>query len=88
MSIVGISTSGNSANVIRAIEGAKRMDMMSIALTGRGGRLNGLADVVVSVPSIHTAHIQECHIAIGHIFCDLVERLLFGKGEVGTNDHQ
>lgn len=77
--LIGISTSGNSANVIRAVEAARATDMRTIVLTGSGGRLAGMADVAVSVPSANTQHIQEAHLAIEHILCDLVERYLFGS---------
>lgn len=77
--LVGISTSGNSANVIRAVESARRIGMRTIALTGRGGRLPEIADVAVSVPSTDTQHIQEAHLAIEHVICELVERQLFQR---------
>jgi len=77
--LVGISTSGNSPNVIRAVESALRIGMRTIALTGRGGRLPAVADVAVSVPSADTQHIQEAHLAIEHIICELVERHLFQR---------
>lgn len=79
--LIGISTSGNSANVLRAVEAARRADMQTVALTGSGGRLARMADVAISVPSADTQHIQEAHLAIEHILCNLVERYLFGKGE-------
>ena len=77
--LLGISTSGNSKNVISAVEAAKKIDMSTISLTGNSGRLCGMADVAIAVPSESTQHIQESHITIGHILCDLVERLLFEK---------
>ena len=75
--LIGISTSGNSKNVLRAVEAAQKISMRTIGLTGRGGRLHNLADIVIAVPSESTQHIQEAHITIGHILCDLVERCLF-----------
>lgn len=75
--LIGISTSGNSKNVIRAVEAARCLKMRTLALTGAGGRLVNLADVAIAVPSCSTQHIQESHITIGHILCDLVERSLF-----------
>lgn len=75
--LVGISTSGNSANVIRAVEAAKGVGMRSLVLTGRGGRLPEMADVAVRVPCPDTQHIQESHLAIEHVICELVERQLF-----------
>ena len=77
--LIGISTSGNSANLIRAIEAARKAGMHTIVLAGISGRLVEMADVTISVPSANTQHIQETHLAIEHIICDLVERHLFGK---------
>ena len=77
--LIGISTSGNSKNVILAVEIAKKLNMRTIALAGSGGRLRDMVDIVISVPSAITQHIQESHITIGHILCDLVERSLFAK---------
>ena len=75
---VGISTSGNSKNVNKALSAAKDIGIYTIGLTGRGGKLAGIADLVFTVESDTTARIQETHITIGHILCDLVERILFG----------
>ena len=77
---LGFSTSGNSPNVLRAISSAKKMKLHTVAFTGRsGGRLRISPDVddCVSVPSDVTARIQECHLLIGHIICELVEEELF-----------
>ena len=74
---VCISTSGNSKNVIHAVEAAKEIGIFTIALTGRGGKLAHSADMVFSVKSDVTARIQETHITLGHIFCELVDRILF-----------
>ncbi|MGD9106961.1 MAG: D-sedoheptulose 7-phosphate isomerase [Desulfobacterales bacterium] len=74
---IGISTSGNSKNVIQAIHAAGEMEMFTIGLTGRGGELAQCADLIFSVKSDITARIQEAHIILGHILCDLVERILF-----------
>ena len=83
--LLGISTSGNSKNVIRAVETAKAMGLKSIALTGAsGGRLKDLADVAICIPSDNTQHIQEAHLAVEHILCQLVERALFGNGGSAT----
>jgi len=73
----GISTSGNSKNVIQAINAAKDIGISTIGLTGRGGKLAETADFVFSVESDVTARIQEAHITLGHILCDLVDRILF-----------
>jgi D-sedoheptulose 7-phosphate isomerase len=75
--VIGISTSGNSSNVLRGIEEAKRLRATTIAFTGRGGKLRELADYVLSVPSVDTPRIQEAHITAGHIICYLVEQALF-----------
>jgi phosphoheptose isomerase len=75
--LIGISTSGNSPNVIRAVEAAKKRNMRAIALTGSGGRLAAIADVVIAVPSTDTQFIQETHLAVEHILCELVEFVLF-----------
>ncbi len=84
--VIAISTSGESDNVIAGMEQAKKMGLKCVALTGgNGGRLAALADLAVVVPSGDTARIQECHITIGHILCELVEEELFpdagGKGK-------
>jgi len=73
----GISTSGNSANVIRAIKAAKRLGMSTIGMTGRAGELAACVDLVFAVASDTTARIQESHITVGHILCDLVDRILY-----------
>jgi phosphoheptose isomerase len=75
--LIGISTSGNSANVIRAVEAAQASKMRSVVLTGHGGQLAELAEVAISVPSSDTQHIQEAHLTIEHLICELVERQLF-----------
>ncbi len=74
---IGISTSGNSKNVIKAIKAAKNMGIFTIGLTGFGGELSQYADLVFAVQSDITARVQEAHITLGHIFCDLVDRILF-----------
>ena len=76
--VIGISTSGTSENVIRAIKAANEVNAISIALCGEGGRLKSLADLALAVPSRETARIQEVHITLGHIICELVEEKLFG----------
>ncbi len=74
---LGISTSGNSKNVVRAIMAARDMGMFTIGFTGRGGALESCCDLLFPVESDVTARIQEVHIFIGHILCDLMERILF-----------
>lgn len=76
--LVGISTSGNSINIVRALESAKKNKMKTIALTGAaGGKVANLADLSIKVPSDDTPRIQESHITIGHIICQLVEEKIF-----------
>lgn len=76
--LVGISTSGNSENVVRAINYASEHNIRTIALTGgSGGKLAQLAEVTICVPSTNVQHIQESHITIGHVLCHLAERALF-----------
>lgn len=76
--LVAISTSGNSPNVLRALERARAQGMATVLLTGRsGGKGAPLADVAVKVPSDETQHIQEVHIAVGHLLCALVEDALY-----------
>jgi D-sedoheptulose 7-phosphate isomerase len=73
----GISTSGNSANVIKAIKAAGKIGMATIGMTGRAGELAECAELVFAVASDTTARIQESHITVGHILCDLVDRKLY-----------
>jgi phosphoheptose isomerase len=75
--LIGISTSGNSPNVIRAVEAARKRNMGTIALTGNGGRLAAMAEIAIAVPSVNTQYIQEAHLAVEHILCELVESMLF-----------
>ena len=80
--VIGISTSGNSPNVIEGIRTAKKLGAITIAFTGAtGGKLQGIADYLLTVPSDDTPHIQESHIMIGHVLCYLVEKELFGEPE-------
>ncbi len=74
---VGISTSGNSPNVVNGVRTAGEMGLFTIGLTGPGGELAHLADLVFTVDSPVTARIQETHITLGHILCDLVDRILY-----------
>ena len=74
---IGISTSGNSENVVRALETARRMGMVAAGLAGRGGgRMTGLADPLLVVPSAETPRIQEMHITLGHMLCAALEKEL------------
>lgn len=78
--LIGISTSGSSADVIRAVEAAREQGLRTIVLTGReGGALAPLADVAIQVPSEVTSHIQECHIAIGQLLALMAEEALYPR---------
>ncbi len=78
--LVALSTSGNSANIIKAMEAASAAGMRNIALTGEtGGRMKMNADILLNIPSTDTPRIQESHITIGHIICELVEAKLFPR---------
>jgi len=77
--LVAISTSGNSPNILRAAEQARAQGMRVIGMTGAGGgQLAALSDVLLNTPSTDTPRIQEAHILIGHILCQMVEEALFG----------
>jgi len=83
--LLGISTSGNSRNVVRAIEYARKNGIHSVGLTGAaGGCLPALCDVCVRVPSEVTQFIQESHILLGHVLCDLAEQSLLASGHLRT----
>ncbi len=82
---IAISTSGNSPNVLEGVRAANAQGLTSVGLAGGdGGRLAGIVDVSIVVPSTNTARIQECHITIGHLFCEIVERLLFAESARGN----
>jgi D-sedoheptulose 7-phosphate isomerase len=79
---VGLSTSGNSKNVIEGIRRSRELGLKTVALTGAGGGcLRDLVDCCIAVPSSETPRIQESHILIGHVLCEIVERELFGGNE-------
>ena len=76
--LIGLSTSGNSKNIINAFKTAKEKGIITIALTGEsGGKLGILSNYLINIPSTDTPRIQEAHIMIGHIICELVESKLF-----------
>lgn len=78
--LIGLSTSGNSANITNALQVAKEIGMITVGFTGEtGGKMKGLCDHLLNVPSNDTPRIQESHITIGHIMCQLVEEKLFKK---------
>jgi D-sedoheptulose 7-phosphate isomerase len=78
--LIGLSTSGNSPNIINAFEIAKTKAMITVAFTGEaGGKMKNMVDHLINVPSNDTPRIQESHIMIGHIICQIVEENYFGK---------
>ncbi len=73
--LISLSTSGNSKNIILAMEAARELEMINVAMSGQtGGAMKELADYLLNVPSTDTPRIQEAHILIGHIFCELIEK--------------
>ncbi len=81
--LIGISTSGNSINVTKAIEMANKMKMVSIGLSGKtGGKMRNICKYLIKVPSTDTPRIQESHILIGHIICEIVEKEIFGDKDI------
>jgi D-sedoheptulose 7-phosphate isomerase len=77
--LIGLSTSGNSANILHAFEKAAMLGVITIGMTGAsGGKMKGQCDHLINVPSSDTPRIQESHILIGHILCELTEKNIFG----------
>lgn len=77
--VIAISTSGNSANVLEGVKTARKIGASTIGLTNeKGGALRKRVDLCLCVPSLDTQRVQECHMAVGHILCDLIESSLFG----------
>jgi D-sedoheptulose 7-phosphate isomerase len=77
--VIAISTSGNSPNVLEAVKRAKKLGATTVGFTNeKGGKLKGLVDLCLRVPSTDTQRVQECHLAVGHIICDIIESSLFG----------
>ena len=77
--LVGISTSGNSGNIVKAFEMAKTKQVVTIGFTGdKGGKMKEISDFIINVPSNDTPRIQESHILVGHVICELVESNIFG----------
>jgi D-sedoheptulose 7-phosphate isomerase len=84
---VGISTSGNSRNVLRALEVAKSKSIYTVALTGAsGGSMRNMADCAVCIPSEETPRIQECHVLTGHLICEIAELMLFEDSGAGVRE--
>lgn len=78
--LIAISTSGKSKNILKAIATAKEKNMLTIGMTGeKGGKMEKLCDYLIKIPSKDTPRIQEAHILVGHIICELVEAEIFGK---------
>jgi len=78
--LIGLSTSGNSTNVIKALEVANQIGMVTVAFTGEtGGKMKDTAKYLINIPSKDTPRIQECHMILGHTICELVEIALFPK---------
>lgn len=78
--LVGISTSGNSVNIVKAFEVCRANGIGTIAMTGEsGGTMKSISDILINVPSTDTPRIQEAHITMGHIICELVEQAIFGE---------
>ncbi len=76
--LIGLSTSGNSGNVVNALKQASEQGMITIGLTGKGGgKMGNLCDHHIAIPSTDTPRIQECHMLIGHTICEIVEATLF-----------
>ena len=78
--LVGISTSGNSVNICNAFRKAKELGVITVAMTGEtGGKMKEMADYLLNVPSTDTPRIQESHIMLGHIICEIVEAKMFPR---------
>jgi D-sedoheptulose 7-phosphate isomerase len=78
--LIGLSTSGNSGNVVKALEAAQKKNMITVAFTGEsGGKMKGLCKHLINIPSTDTPRIQECHMLLGHTICELVEAQLYPK---------
>jgi D-sedoheptulose 7-phosphate isomerase len=77
---IAISTSGNSPNVLKGLDAARELGLTTVGWTGgKGGKLSGMVEYLFVVPSTVTARIQECHITLGHVLCELIEEGLFAK---------
>lgn len=78
--LIGLSTSGNSKNIVEAFKIAKEKEMITIGFTGEtGGAMKSISDYLINIPSTDTPRIQECHMLLGHIICQLVEEKLFAQ---------
>ena len=77
--LIAITTSGNSVNILKALEAAREANVSAVVLTGAGRGMLNASEETLNIPSIDTARIQECHILLGHIVCGLVEESIFGS---------
>jgi D-sedoheptulose 7-phosphate isomerase len=78
--LIALSTSGNSENVVKAVEVANSVGMKTISFTGNGGgKLKGITQLLIDIPSSDTPRIQECHMLLGHVICEMVEANMFPK---------
>src|SRR5699024_10733333 len=78
--LIGLSTSGNSENILKALEKGKEKKMFTVGLSGEtGGKMKDFCDIILKVPSTDTPRIQECHMLIGHTICEIVEKELFSN---------
>jgi D-sedoheptulose 7-phosphate isomerase len=78
--LIALSTSGNSPNILKALEAARQLGMITVGMTGEtGGKMKDLCDFLINVPSTDTPRIQESHIMIGHIICEMIESTMFPK---------
>ena len=78
--LIGLSTSGNSQNVVKAIEKANQLGLTTVAFTGEtGGQLKNISKYLINIESTNTPRIQECHMILGHTICEIVEMKLFPK---------
>lgn len=78
--LIGLSTSGNSGNVVKAFEKARELGVITVGFTGEtGGKMKPFSDYLINIPSTDTPRIQECHMLLGHTLCEIVEQQLFPK---------
>jgi len=82
----GLSTSGNSPNVLAGMRAARELGLRCLGMTGQGGALIEASDLVLTVPTATTARVQETHIIMGHILCQLVDQTLFPPGAIDSSD--
>lgn len=81
--LIGMSTSGNSGNIIKALEAARTLGVRTIGMTGEtGGKMRDLCDFLINIPSQDTPRIQECHMLLGHLMCELIEAAMFEDGRM------